>query len=204
MRAGIAVYSPHTAFDNCAGGINDGLCEKLGVRNAVPLRPRDAKRQCKLVAFVPDADLQKVTDALFAAGAGVIGEYRECSFRLAGTGTFHGSDAANPAVGQKGRREDVSEWRLEVVVPEARVSAAIAALRAAHSYEEPAFDVYPLRPLAGGGEGRFGELGAACNTGRVREANKGRAESERGASGRRPRTAGAHGGGRVRGGPANT
>jgi putative NIF3 family GTP cyclohydrolase 1 type 2 len=109
LRAGIAVYSPHTAFDNCAGGINDGLCKRLGVVNAVPLRPRDAARQCKLVVFVPDADLQKVSDAVFAAGAGVIGQYNECSYRLAGTGTFFGTDSTNPTVGQKGQREEVSE-----------------------------------------------------------------------------------------------
>lgn len=158
LRAGIAVYSPHTAFDNCPGGINDNLCSRLGLTNVTPLRPRDGKRQCKLVVFVPDSDLQKVSDALFATGAGVIGQYNECSFRLAGTGTFFGTDVTNPTVGVKGRREDAPEWRLEVVVPEALVSSAVKAMRAAHSYEEPAFDVYPLKPLASGGEGRMGEL----------------------------------------------
>lgn len=166
-RAGVAVYSPHTAFDNCPGGINDGLCKRLGVVNAVPLRPREARRQCKLVAFVPDADVPKVSDALFAAGAGVIGRYRECSFRLAGAGTFFGTDSTNPTVGQKGRREEVAEWRLEVVVPEALVSTAIAALRAAHSYEEPAFDVYPLKPTTSGGEGRVGELAQPTTLGEL-------------------------------------
>ncbi len=158
LRAGVAVYSPHTAFDNCTGGINDTLCARLRVTNAAPLRPREDKRQCKLVAFVPDADLKKVQDAVFAAGAGVIGQYNECSFRLAGTDTFYGTEASNPVVGQKGRREDVPEWRLEVVVPEGRVAEAVAAMRAAHSYEEPAFDVYPLKPGTSGGEGRIGEL----------------------------------------------
>jgi dinuclear metal center YbgI/SA1388 family protein len=167
LRAGIAVYSPHTAFDNCQGGINDGLCRRLGVVNAVPLRPREAKRQCKLVVFVPDADLQKVSDAVFAAGAGVIGQYNECSYRLAGTGTFYGTDSTNPTVGQKGRREEVSEWRLEVVVPEHLVSSAVAAMRKAHSYEEPAFDVYPLKPGTGGGEGRFGELARSLTLGEL-------------------------------------
>jgi dinuclear metal center YbgI/SA1388 family protein len=157
-RAGIAVYSPHTAFDNCAGGINDILCRRLGIGNTAPLRPRETARQCKLVVFVPDADLGKVSDALFAAGAGRIGEYTECSFRLAGKGTFFATDATNPTVGLKGRREDVDEWRLEVVVPEALVAGVVAAMRKAHSYEEPAFDVYPLRPGTGGGEGRVGEL----------------------------------------------
>jgi hypothetical protein len=114
------------------------------------------------VVFVPEGDLTKVCDALFAAGAGRIGEYTECSFRLAGTGTFFGSDASNPTVGQKGRREEVSEWRLEVVCPEARVQAIVAAMRKAHSYEEPAFDLYPLTPAPTAlGEGRLGQLPSA-------------------------------------------
>ncbi len=74
-------------------------------------------RQCKVVVFVPDTDLRRVSDAMFAAGAGNIGQYSQCSFRLAGTGTFFGCDSANPTVGQKGRREEVSEWRLTVRIP---------------------------------------------------------------------------------------
>jgi dinuclear metal center YbgI/SA1388 family protein len=161
-RAGVAVYSPHTAFDNTTGGINDALARRLGLTDVAPLRRRDVERKCKVVVFVPDADLQKVSDAMFAAGAGVIGQYEQCSFRLAGTGTFYGTDSTNPTVGQKGRREDVSEWRLEVVCPEAILTPVLAAMRSAHSYEEPAFDVYPLRPLPGpGGEGRVGDLPSA-------------------------------------------
>ena len=103
----------------------------------------------------------KVSDALFAAGAGRIGDYRECSFRLAGTGTFFGEDATNPTIGQKGRREEVAEWRLEVVCPESAVNRVVAAMRSAHSYEEPAYDVYPLRPAPSSiGEGRIGRLPA--------------------------------------------
>src|SRR5215213_1394720 len=146
-RAGVAVYSPHTAFDNTAGGINDALARRLGLTNVAPLRRRDGERRCKVVVFVPDADLPKVSDAMFAAGAGIIGQYEQCSFRLPGTGTFFGTDSTNPTVGQKGRREDVSEWRLEVVCPEAILPAVVAAMRTGHSYEEPAFDVYPLKPL---------------------------------------------------------
>jgi len=168
-RAGIAVYSPHTAFDNCAGGINDILCRRLGITHPAPLRPRNETGRCKLVVFVPDSDLKKVSDALFAAGAGRIGDYTECSFRLAGKGTFFATDATNPTVGQKGRREDVEEWRLEVVVPERLVGPVVAALRQAHSYEEPAFDVYPLRPGPGGGEGRIGELASAVKLGELAE-----------------------------------
>jgi dinuclear metal center YbgI/SA1388 family protein len=167
LRAGVAVYSPHTAFDNCRGGINESIARRLGLNNLAPLRPREGKRECKLVVFVPDADLAKVADAVFAAGAGVIGQYEQCSFRLAGTGTFFGTDATNPTIGEKGRREEVSEWRLEVIVPEGKVDAVVAAMRAAHSYEEPAFDVYPLRPMAVGGEGRVGELANPVSLGEL-------------------------------------
>ncbi|MCI0682193.1 MAG: Nif3-like dinuclear metal center hexameric protein [Gemmataceae bacterium] len=158
-KAGVAVYSPHTAFDNTSGGINDVLAERLRLTGVRPLRHEDGPRQCKVAIFVPDADLQRVADAIFAAGAGHIGQYRECSFRLAGTGTFFGGDAANPTVGQKGRREEVSEWRLEALCPEADIDRVVQAMRKAHSYEEPAYDVYPLRPEREHvGGGRIGVL----------------------------------------------
>jgi dinuclear metal center YbgI/SA1388 family protein len=160
-RAGVAVYSPHTAFDNTRGGINDLLARRLGLLDVVPLRhsPPGTGGQVKVVVFVPEKDLNRVADAMFAAGAGHIGEYRECSFRLAGTGTFFGSEAANPAVGQKGRREEVNEWRLEAVCPARAVEAVATAIRRSHSYEEPAFDIYPLlAPPSNRGEGRLGSL----------------------------------------------
>jgi dinuclear metal center YbgI/SA1388 family protein len=158
-RAGIAVYSAHTAYDNAPGGINDQIAGLLELESVRPLRPALAERQCKIVVFVPESDLARVSDALFAVGAGQIGQYRECSFRLPGTGTFFGTEQTHPTVGQKGRREEVAEWRLEVVCPERLVDEAIRALRAAHSYEEPAYDVYPLRPAQRpGGAGRIGRL----------------------------------------------
>jgi dinuclear metal center YbgI/SA1388 family protein len=158
-RANVAVYSPHTAFDDADGGINDLLARRLGLINVGPLRPRDVARACKMVAYTPEKDLERVSEAMFAAGAGQIGHYSECSYRLLGTGTFFGSDAANPTVGHKGRREQVAEWRLEAICPEADVNAVLAAVRRAHSYEEPAIDVYPLRPSASPrGVGRIGLL----------------------------------------------
>jgi dinuclear metal center YbgI/SA1388 family protein len=168
-QAGVAVYSPHTAFDSALGGINDLLAKKLELTEVVPLRRRNGGPEYKLVVFVPDKDLARVSDALFSAGAGQIGQYSQCSFRLAGTGSFFGSESSQPTIGQKGRREEVSEWRLEVICPEARLSEAVAAMRAAHSYEEPAFDIYrlqsvsapsPLFPLSREerGEGRLGRL----------------------------------------------
>jgi hypothetical protein len=98
----------------------------------------------KLVVFVPADALDRVRDALFAAGAGRIGEYERCSWYTEGTGTFLGGDAAAPAIGERGREERVRELRLETVFPADRHGDVIAALRAAHPYEEPAFDVYPL------------------------------------------------------------
>jgi dinuclear metal center YbgI/SA1388 family protein len=168
IRHGVAVYSPHTAFDNTRDGINEQLAGKLGLTDVRPLRRRNEAPQCKVVVFVPDKDLGKVSDALFAAGAGRIGEYSECSYRLSGTGTFLGSAASKPTIGERGRREEVSEWRLEVVCPEARVEAMVMALRQAHSYEEPAFDVYPLRPAPSPrGDGRLGSLSQPAALGDV-------------------------------------
>ncbi|MDB5308342.1 MAG: putative cyclohydrolase 1 type 2 [Gemmataceae bacterium] len=176
-RAGVAVYSPHTAFDNCPGGINDILCRRLGVRNADPLRPREGPREYKLAVYVPDADLAKVSDALFESGAGVIGKYEQCSFRVPGKGTFFGGEGTNPTVGQKGRREEADEWRLEVVLAEAKVAGAVRAMRAAHSYEEPAFDIYQLKAGLSGGEGRIGELDGVTTLGEL----AGRVKTELGA-----------------------
>jgi dinuclear metal center YbgI/SA1388 family protein len=158
VRANVAVYSPHTAFDNAKDGINDALAERLQLRGVVPLRASQGSQQFKIVVFVPDSDLGAVSDAMFAAGAGNIGQYSQCSFRLPGTGTFFASDATNPTVGQKGRREEVSEWRLEAICAASALNAVIAGLRRAHSYEEPAYDVYPLQPSSSAGEGRVGRL----------------------------------------------
>jgi hypothetical protein len=94
--------------------------------------------------FVPREALDSVRDALFSAGAGRIGNYERCSFYTEGTGTFLGGEATSPSVGRKGLEQRVAELRLELVFPEERQAAVIEALRRAHPYEEPAFDVYPL------------------------------------------------------------
>jgi hypothetical protein len=98
----------------------------------------------KLVVFVPESALEPLRDALFEAGAGQIGEYERCSWYTAGTGTFLGGEDADPAIGKRGREERVPELRLETVFPAERQREVVAALRAAHPYEEPAFDVYEL------------------------------------------------------------
>jgi hypothetical protein len=98
----------------------------------------------KLVVFVPREALDSVRDALFAAGAGRIGEYARCSWFTEGTGTFLGGEATAPSVGQPGREERVAELRLETVYPVEQEAEVVEALRSAHPYEEPAFDLYPL------------------------------------------------------------
>ncbi|MBV8066286.1 MAG: hypothetical protein JOY72_04320 [Actinobacteria bacterium] len=98
----------------------------------------------KLVWFVPREALDATREAVFAAGAGVIGGYTRCSFYTEGTGTFLGGEGTSPSVGKPGREERVAELRVETVVPDGRLDAVVAALREAHPYDEVAFDVYPL------------------------------------------------------------
>jgi hypothetical protein len=98
----------------------------------------------KLVWFVPEDALDTTRDAVFGAGAGRIGEYERCSWYAAGTGTFFGNEGTAPVLGERGREERVAELRVETVVPVNRLADAVAALREAHPYEEPAYDVYAL------------------------------------------------------------
>jgi dinuclear metal center YbgI/SA1388 family protein len=158
-RAGVAVYSPHTAYDGAPAGINEQIAQRLELQNIAPIRPATRALHYKLVVFVPALDLDPVSSALFAAGAGVIGEYDHCSFRLTGVGTFRGSADSNPTIGQSGRLEEVAEHRLEVLVPADKLATALAAMIEAHSYEEPAYDIYPLHmPQLSAGAGRVGNL----------------------------------------------
>jgi hypothetical protein len=159
LQHGVAVYSPHTAWDNAPQGINQQLAESLGFTDIQPLRPHAADSM-KVVTFVPGEHLAAVQQAVWAAGAGEIGNYRCCSYVQQGQGTFWGTDAANPAVGEAGRLETVAEARLEVVCPSARLNTVLSALRSAHPYEEPAIDAYPLKSSGSSsvGSGRCGRL----------------------------------------------
>jgi dinuclear metal center YbgI/SA1388 family protein len=141
---GLAIYSPHTALDAVDGGLNDWLSDGLGGTRRRPIRPTPAAGQCKLVTFVPQAHVDRLRRALSDAGAGVIGHYSQCSFESDGRGTFLGDDTTKPAVGRRGQLERVPEVRVEMVLPQSSVAAVVAALRDAHPYEEPAFDLVPL------------------------------------------------------------
>jgi dinuclear metal center YbgI/SA1388 family protein len=162
VRRGLALYSPHTALDVAEGGTNDMLADAIALKERAPLRLAQTKAtQYKLVTFVPEKDADRVSNALFEAGAGRIGKYSACSFRSAGTGTFFGEEGTNPAIGQSGRLERAEELRVETVVPISKVDVVIQALRASHPYEEPAFDLQTLAaPPEGLGMGRIGEFGS--------------------------------------------
>ncbi len=168
VSSGPAIYSMHTALDAAIGGTNDVLAELCGLQDVQPFEDAVAPvPQSKVVVFVPTEDLTRVADALFAAGAGRIGEYTECSFSGPGTGTFFGSAATRPTIGQPGRRESADELRLEVICPNENLSAVVQAVRKTHSYEEPALDIYPLTspPTSGVGMGRVGRLSADTTLG---------------------------------------
>ena len=174
-RAGLAVYSMHTALDAAPEGTNDVLAEVLGLTDCRPLEPAIRKSQCKIVVFVRPEDMSTVADAAFAAGAGRIGHYDRCAFFGHGVGTFHSGMGTHPAVGLPGRQEATEEMRLEIVAPRSAASAICRAMRTVHSYEEPAIDVYPLEDYpAGCGIGRVGRLtspaGAATVIARIKDA----------------------------------
>ena len=163
IRSGIAVYVMHTNLDSIEGGTNSTLAQMLGITTDIrPLRLARTGSNYKLVVFVPVEHIDLLSEALFAAGAGRIGHqhrYRECSFASGGVGTFHGDESTSPAVGRAGRREYVQELRLETIVPAGDLPAVLSALRAAHPYQEPAYDLIPLEPFDDRvGLGRVGKL----------------------------------------------
>ncbi len=159
-RAEVAVFSPHTAWDNAPGGINEQLISLLGGSCSGPIRPFPGPDSSKFVVFVPASARDSIAKAMFDAGAGRIGNYSGCSFRVSGTGSFFGEDGAVPVVGKKGQMEEVSEERLEMICPKKDLIKVINAMRSAHPYEEPAFDIFPLIGEPGHmmGEGRIGDL----------------------------------------------
>ncbi len=157
VRTGTALYAVHTPYDVAQGGLGEVLAQLLGLRDARPLAPRG--RLVKLVVFVPEGHEDRVADALFASGAGRIGNYGRCSFRARGTGTFLPGEGARPYLGEVGREERVGEVRLETIVPAERLNTVVASMKAAHPYEEVAYDLYPLENApALHGLGRVGDL----------------------------------------------
>ncbi|MBQ8889063.1 MAG: Nif3-like dinuclear metal center hexameric protein [Bacteroidaceae bacterium] len=155
---GITIYSAHTNLDNAPGGVNFKIAEKIGLKDVKILSP---KEDCliKLVTFVPVEQAEEVRKALFESGCGCIGNYDSCSYNLQGEGTFRALEGANPFCGSVGKLHSEEEIRIETIVPAFRKSAVVKALLAAHPYEEPAFDLYPLKNSWNQvGSGVIGEL----------------------------------------------
>ena len=140
----IACFAAHTNLDLVPGGVNDALADALELVECAPLFPAPHATLLKLVTFVPETHLAAVRDAVCRAGAGVIGEYTHCTFSAPGAGTFLPSDKAKPFSGEACRLNEEPERRLEVLVPKSRLNPALTALRAAHPYEEPAYDIVTL------------------------------------------------------------
>jgi dinuclear metal center YbgI/SA1388 family protein len=162
IRTGVAHYVAHTNADVARPGVSDALAEALGLAEIRPLDPQDEEPLDKLVVFAPHADSESLVDVLAAAGAGRLGDYDRCAWTTEGTGTFRPLAGANPAVGQVGAVERVAETRIEMVVPRRVRRDVVAALRSAHPYEEPAFDLLQMGAIPGRrGTGRVGELRTA-------------------------------------------
>lgn len=159
VRAGVALYTAHTNADAADGGVADELARLLDLRETRPLVAALTEALDKHVVFVPAADAERLVDALAAAGAGALGEYSRCAWTTTGEGTFTPSHHASPTIGWAGEAARVVEARVEMVAPRRSRTAVVAALRAAHPYEEPAFDILELARRDGpAGTGRVGVL----------------------------------------------
>ncbi|GAA1482811.1 Nif3-like dinuclear metal center hexameric protein [Gordonia sinesedis] len=166
IRAGVALFTAHTNADSARPGVSDALAEALEVIDTVPIEPKPVPAIDKWVVMVPEGNTDQVSEAMFAAGAGAIGEYRDCAWWVVGTGQFEAQEDANPTIGEIGARTRVDEARVEMVAARGRRPAVLAALRAAHPYEEPAFDILELAEMSGDtGLGRVGSLAVPITLG---------------------------------------
>ncbi|MGY5847915.1 Nif3-like dinuclear metal center hexameric protein [Salegentibacter sp. HM20] len=163
IKNDIAIFAIHTALDNHYKGVNDMICEKLGLENRKILIPRkDVIR--KLTTFVPTSDAQKVRAALFEAGAGSIGNYDHCSYNLKGEGSFRPNDEANPTIGERGQVHFEEETQIGVTFPVHLESKILQQLFAAHPYEEVAYEITRLENAHQQiGMGMIGELASPAN-----------------------------------------
>ena len=159
IKNDINIYAAHTNLDNMLHGVNAKIAEKLGLQNVQILAPK-AGTLSKLYTYAPVSAAAKVRDALFAAGAGGIGKYTECSFNTAGQGTFRPGAGTAPAIGEAGGgRELVEEVKIEVLVEQHSVRSVMAALKASHPYQEVAYELIPLpNENQGIGAGMVGTL----------------------------------------------
>lgn len=153
IRTGRALFTAHTNADSASPGVSDALAEALGLEVADVLSPVPVGPELdKWAVYVPTGDPEAaaaIRAAMFSAGAGQIGDYSQCSWSVAGIGQFLPNDGAAPAIGTVGSLEQVAEDRVEMVAPASRRSAVLSALRSAHPYEEPAFDLIAMKRAPG-------------------------------------------------------
>ncbi len=169
IKSDIAVYAIHTNLDNVSHGVNSKIAEKLGLKNCRVLLPKEDQLK-KLVIFSPVKNAEDVRNALFAAGAGAIGKYSECSYNVSGEGTFKPGEGTNPFVGKQGERKTEPEIRIEVIFPTRIQSALLNDLKLAHPYEEVAYYVQTLDNLDEfTGSGLVGDLEQPISTGALLE-----------------------------------
>lgn len=143
IKNDIAIYACHTNIDSVYQGVNAKICEKLNIQDSKILQPI-SKQLSKLITFVPYDHIEKVREAVFSAGAGVIGDYDYVSYNIDGTGTFRGMEGSNPFVGEKGKIHFEKEVRFETILPKYLKSKVVKALINSHPYEEVAYDIYPM------------------------------------------------------------
>ncbi len=161
VRDGVGHFVAHTNADVADPGVSDALARRLGLHEVGALDVQYDNDLAKLVVFVPQDGADALIDALAGAGAGAIGDYERCAWTADGVGTFRPLDGAHPTIGTVGQTEVVGETRVEMIVPSGRRHAVLAALRAAHPYEEPAFDLLAQVPVpTRRGTGRVGSLTA--------------------------------------------
>lgn len=139
----ISLIAVHTNLDFTKGGVSFTLSQKLDLTN-IKILKKSNNHIKKIVVFVPSEYTEKVAEAMAYAGAGSIGNYEYCSYRSPGIGTFKGSIESKPFIGKAGEFEKVDEIRLEMIVPDWRVTEVTDAITKSHPYEEPAYDIYPL------------------------------------------------------------
>ncbi|WP_338826197.1 GTP cyclohydrolase 1 type 2 [Moorella thermoacetica] len=144
LQDNIMVYSAHTNLDSADLGVSYHLASRLELEDIRVLVPTHREKYYKLVTFVPEDHEKVVREALTRAGAGWIGNYSDCTFRVAGTGTFMPLAGTRPYTGEEGKLAEVKEYRLETIIPTGRLPEVLRALLKAHPYEEVAYDVYPL------------------------------------------------------------
>jgi len=163
IKNDIAIYAIHTNLDNVVNGVNDKLADIIGLQNRQILRPLNNLQ--KLVTFIPVKDTDSVLQELHSSGAGKIGNYSECSFKVLGKGSFKPNNEANPSIGSKNIKEEVDEDRVEIIYPDYLASTIIEGLKEAHPYEEVAYYITNLENRnQETGAGMIGEMPRELST----------------------------------------